>query len=271
MYNVPEMSRIATRFAQLRARNEKALVAFVTAGDPLPEGTADLVVALASAGADVIELGVPFSDPLADGPTIQASSQRSLDAGMTPPRVLQIVREIRHRSDVPLVVFGAWNPFLAYGAERFARDAVEAGADGTIITDLTPEEARDWKRICGEAGLDTIFLLAPTSTPARMALVAQMASGFIYCVSRTGVTGARQDVPQELASLVAQIREKAGELPICVGFGIAAPTQARQICQYADGIVVGSALVDLLHRERENPELLTVAADFIAGLKGATR
>ena len=271
MYNVPEMSRIDARFAQLRARNEKALVVFVTAGDPLPNGTADLVVALANAGADVIELGVPFSDPLADGPTIQASSQRSLDAGMTPPHVLQIVRQIRERSDVPLVIFGAWNPFLAYGAERFAYDAAQAGADGTIITDLTPEEARDWKRICGEAGLDTIFLLAPTSTPTRMALVARIASGFIYCVSRTGVTGARQDVPAELASLVATIREKADDLPICVGFGIAAPTQARQISRYADGIVVGSALVDLLHRERENPELLKVASDYVAGLKEATR
>jgi len=266
------MTRISDRFTALRDRNEKALVAFVTAGDPLPAGTADVVLALANAGADIIELGVPFSDPLADGPTIQASSQRSLDAGMTPPQVLDIVRDIRARGcQTPLVLMGAWNPFLSYGAERLAADAVAAGVDATIITDLTPEEARDWKRISAAAGLDTIFLLAPTSTPARMALVGEMASGFIYCVSRTGVTGARNDVPAELPPLIAAIREHAQDVPICVGFGIAGPDQVRAIAGYADGIVVGSALVDLLQRERDNPRLLEIAADFIASLKAATK
>jgi tryptophan synthase alpha chain len=265
------MSRIAACFAKLRERKEKALVAFVTAGDPLPEATADIVVALAVAGADIVELGVPFSDPLADGPTIQASTQRALDSGVTPPRVLDIVRQIRERSDVPLVLMGAWNPVISYGQERFAYDAVAAGADGTIITDLTPEEAHDWKRDSDTAGLDTIFLLAPTSTAARMTLVAGMASGFLYCVSRTGVTGARQDVPADLPPLIEAIRDRAGDLPICVGFGIADPVQAKAICAYADGIVVGSALVELLHRERENPRLLEIAGEFIAALKGATK
>ena len=265
------MSRIENCFAQLRTRGEKALVAFVSAGDPLPTGTADLVVALANAGADIVELGVPFSDPLADGPTIQASSQRALDSGMTPPRVLEIVREIRTRSDVPLILMGAWNPVIAYGMEQFAYDAVAAGADGTIVTDLSPDEARDWKRVSDAAGLDTIFLLAPTSTTARMSLVGQMASGFVYCVSRTGVTGARQDVPVNLPGLIDGIRERVGGLPICVGFGISDPESVRSISAYADGVVVGSALVDLLHRERENPRMLELAGAFITALKSATK
>ena len=265
------MSRIAGVFARLRERKERALVAFVSAGDPLPEGTADVVVALARAGADLVELGVPFSDPLADGPTIQASSHRSLTAGMTPPRVLEIVRQIRLRSDVPLILMGAWNPFLTYGAERFAYDAVQAGADGTIITDLSPEEAGEWKRVSDAAGLDTVFLLAPTSTATRMALVARMASGFVYCVARMGVTGARADVPAELGGLVESIRRQTGDLPVCVGFGISDPASARAICAYADGIVVGSALVDLLHRERDNPRLLDLAGAFISELKEATK
>lgn len=264
------MSRIAPTFAGLRARDEKALVAFVTAGDPLPEGTAEIVVALAEGGADIVELGIPFSDPLADGPTIQASYQRALEAGMTPPRILDVVRQVRRRSDVPIVLMGAWNPVLQYGTERFARDAVEAGADGTIMTDLTPEEAGEWKRVCDGAGLDTVFLLAPTSTPSRMALVGKMASGFVYCVSRTGVTGARAELPDDLPPLIEQIRART-QSPVCVGFGIARPEHVAAVCRCADGAVVGSALVDLLHRERENPRLLEMAGDFVATLKAATK
>ena len=266
------MSRIQSRFSTLKARNEKALVAFVTAGDPWPLRTADIVVALAEAGADIVELGVPFSDPLADGPTIQASSFRALTAGLTPPAVLDIVRQIRLRSDVPLVLMGAWNPIMAYGMERFATDAVAAGADATIVTDLTPEEAEDWKHVSDVAGLDTVFLLAPTSTPTRMALVGKLASGFLYCVSRTGITGASEGVPTHLKDLVEAIRGRIREdLPICVGFGISDPVQARTISGFADGIVVGSALVDLLHKERDNPRLLQIAADYISTLKDATR
>lgn len=265
------LSRIENVFTGLRARNEKALVAFVTAGDPLPERTAQVVVALAEAGADIIELGIPFSDPLADGPTIQASSQRALDAGMTPPGVLEIVRQVRQSSQVPLVLMGAWNPVLQYGLERFVTDAVKAGVDGTIMTDLTPEEAGSWKRVCDAGGLDTIFLLAPTSTTARMALVGKMASGFVYCVSRTGVTGARGDVPEDLPPLISAIQARAGGTPVCVGFGVSRPEHTAAICRYADGVVVGSALVDLLHRERENPQLLPLAQDYIGTLKAGTR
>jgi tryptophan synthase alpha chain len=263
--------RIARHFEQLREKGEKALVAFVTAGDPLPDGTAEVVAALAEAGADVVELGIPFSDPLADGPTIQASSQRALNTGMTPPKVLEIVRQVREKSDVPLVLMGAWNPILQYGVERFTQDAANVGVDGTIITDLTPEEAGAWKRVCDAAGLDTIFLLAPTSTTARMALVGKMASGFVYCVSRTGITGAREDVPADLPPLVEAIRARSDGTPVCVGFGISKPEQAAAICRFADGVVVGSRIVDLLHREREDPRLLDILKDFVAGLKSATR
>jgi tryptophan synthase alpha chain len=265
------MGRIAGRFAALRERGEKALVAFVTAGDPLPDGTAEIVLALAEAGADIVELGVPFSDPLADGPVIQAASQRALDTGMTPPKVLEIVRQVREKSDVPLVLMGAWNPILQYGMERFAEDAVAAGADGTIITDLTPEESGQWKRVCETAGLDTIFLLAPTSTTARMALVGKLASGFIYCVSRTGITGARDDVPADLPPLVDAIRARAEGLPVCVGFGVGKPEQAAAISRFADGVVVGSRIVDMLHQERDNPAMRETLKTFIAALKAATR
>lgn len=265
------MSRIEKQFEALRARNEKALVAFVTAGDPLPNGTADVICALADGGADVVELGIPFSDPLADGPTIQASSQRSLNSGMTPPRVLRTVEEIRRKSDVPLVLMGSWNPVLQYGPEKWARDAQSAGVDGHILTDLSPDVAGPWKRASDAAELDTIFLLAPTSTMARMALVGKMASGFVYCVSRTGVTGAKSDVPADLPPLIEQIRNRANGLPVCVGFGVSRPEHVRAICQFADGVVVGSALVDLLHQKREVDDLLDHARSFVSDLKAGTR
>ncbi|MBC8104281.1 MAG: tryptophan synthase subunit alpha [Cytophagales bacterium] len=267
------MSRIANRFAALQAKNEKALVAFVTAGDPHPERTAEAVAALMDGGADIVELGIPFSDPLADGPTIQASSHRALLSGMTPPKVLEVVRQVRAsgREAVPLVLMGAWNPVLQYGLERFAKDAVAAGADGAILTDLSPDEAGEWKRAADAAGFDTIFLLAPTSTAARMALVGKMASGFVYCVSRTGVTGAQSDVPDELPALIEAIRGRADGTPVCVGFGVGDPEQVAAISRYADGVVVGSVLVDLLHRERDNPRVLSLVQDFVASLKAATR
>ena len=247
------------------------MIAYVTAGDPWPDATADIVVALAEAGADIVEIGVPFSDPLADGPTIQASTQRSLDAGMTPPKVLDIVRQARARTDVPLVLMGAWNPAMQYGLEKFAADAVKAGADGTIMTDLTPEEAGTWKNASDAVSLDTIFMLAPTSTPARMALVGRMASGFIYCVARTGITGAQESVPADVPPLVAAIRQWANDKPLCVGFGIHTPAHVAAICAYADGVAIGSSIVSLLHKERENPKMLSVLTDYVQSLKAATR
>lgn len=262
------MSRLETRFAQLRASGEKALVCFVTAGDPFPDATADVVEALAQGGADAIEIGIPFSDPLADGPTIQASSLRALQHGMTPPKVLDAVREARRRGvDTPIVLMGSWNPTLQYGLDAFARDAAAAGVDATIMTDLSPEEAGEWKRVCDDAGLDTVFLLAPTSTPDRMDLVGRMASGFVYCVSRTGITGARDEVPADLPPMIDAIRGHVGDLPLCVGFGISRPEHVARVCSFADGAVVGSALVTLLHETRDCDE----ARAFVALLKEATR
>ena len=266
------MNRLDARFAELKSRGEGALVAFVTAGDPYPERTAEVICALAEAGADVIEIGVPFSDPLADGPTIQAASFRALQGGMTPPKVLDAIREARARGvTVPLVLMGAYNPVLQYGPEKFAQDAVAAGVDGAIVTDVIPEEADTWKPIADAAGLATIFLLAPTSTPERMEAVGKLAAGFVYCVSMTGITGTKEVVPSELPSLVAAIREHTASTPVCVGFGIKTPEQVKAICAFADGAVVGSSLVQLLDTNRDNPDALTLAKGYIAVLKAATR
>jgi tryptophan synthase alpha chain len=265
------MNRLDARFAELKSRGEGALVAFITAGDPFPSHTADVICALAEAGADVIELGVPFSDPLADGPTIQAASFRALQGGMTPPKVLDAVREARARGvSVPIVLMGAYNPVLQYGPTQFAQDAVAAGADGAIVTDVIPEEADTWKPIADAAGLATIFLLAPTSTTERMEAVGKLAAGFIYCVSMTGITGTKEVVPSELPGLVSAIREHARETPVCVGFGVKTPEQVKAICVFADGAVVGSSLVTLLHDNRENPDVLAVVKDYVASLKTAT-
>jgi tryptophan synthase alpha chain len=255
----------------LHERGEKALVCFVTAGDPSADLTVDTVKTLARAGVDAVEIGLPFSDPLADGPSIQASSQRALDRGMTTRKALEIVTRIRSDvRDVPLILMTYYNPIRCYGLESYAADAKSAGADAHIVTDLTPEEAGDWKRFSNANDLDTIFLLAPTSTTARVDVVTKISSGFVYCVSRTGVTGARQDVPTELTDVVDRIKSRTTE-PVCVGFGISSPDHIRKICAFADGVVVGSSLVDLLHRERENPALQQLVYEYVSSLKAATR
>lgn len=227
-------------------------MAFLTAGDPSVEDTPKFIVALAEAGADVIELGIPYSDPLADGPSIQASSQRALERGVTPPRVLDMVREARHHTDVPIVVMTSYNLVLRYDLEKFARVAADVGVDGAILTDLPPEEAAPWKREADAHGLATIFLVAPTSTPERIRLIAQSTTGFVYCVSRTGVTGARQELPPELKDTLAQIRQNTDK-PLCVGFGISTPAHVAQVVGIADGAVIGSALVDFLHQNADSP------------------
>jgi tryptophan synthase alpha chain len=265
------VSRLSERFAALKARGEKALVCFVTAGDPSAEKTVEVVTALAEAGVDAVEVGFPFSDPLADGPSIQASSQRSLDGGMTVAKALECLGAIRKNApELPLVVMTYYNPILRYGLERYAADAKAAGADAHIVTDLTPEEAGEWKRISAANGLDTVFLLAPTSTLERIAVVAQLSSGFIYCVSRTGVTGAREDIPAELTEVVGTIKAQT-ETPVCVGFGISKPEHVQRIAAFADGVVVGSALVDLIHRHRDDANLSEAVRSYTSALKAATR
>ena len=265
------LSRLSERFDTLKQKGEKALICFVTAGDPSAEATADIVAALADAGADAVEIGLPYSDPLADGPSIQAASQRSLDGGMSVLKALEIVRQIRRKTpDLPLILMTYYNPILRYGLERYARDAREAGADAHIVTDLTPEESDDWRRISQANGLDTIFLLAPTSTADRIEIVARIASGFVYCVSRTGVTGARQDVPAELAVMINQIKAKT-ETPVCIGFGISQPEHVQKIAAISDGAIVGSSLVDLIHKNRADARLLDAVREYVHALKQATK
>ena len=264
------MSRISEKFAELRAKGEGALVCFINSGDPDLATTESLVLALEDAGADIIELGIPFSDPLMDGPTIQASSQRALQRGTSPPLILEAVASVRQRSGIPIVLMTCANPVYHYGTALFAQDAAKAGVDGVIVTDLPPEEADEWKADAESAELDTIFLLAPTSTDSRIERVAAMSSGFIYCVSRAGVTGAQADVPEEIAQLLTKIRSVT-DTATAVGFGISKPEHVRRVCAIADGAVVGSAIVSLINEKAGSPDLLGSVKAFVSELKGATR
>ena len=265
------MSRLANCFEKLRERGEKALICFVTAGDPSAELTVEVVKTLARAGVDAVEIGLPFSDPLADGPSIQASSQRSLDKGMTTRKALELVSQIRASvPDLPLILMTYYNPIRRFGLSEYAAAAAAAGADAHIVTDLTPEEAAEWKSASEANGLDTVFLVAPTSTDVRMQIVANISTGFVYCVSRTGVTGAKQDVPAELTGVVERIKSRT-QVPVCVGFGISTPEHVKKISAFSDGVVVGSSLVDLLHREHDNPALQQIVFDYITTLKDATK
>jgi tryptophan synthase alpha chain len=263
-------SRLDTAFAALRARRERALVAYFTAGDPSLAMTGRLVVEAARRGADVIELGIPFSDPLADGPVIQRATQRALAAGVTLPRVLELVREMRGEVSVPLVFLTYYNPILAFGLKAFCRTAAEAGIDGVIVADLPPEEAEPLHAEAAPAGLDVIHLVAPTSTPERMRRIARASEGFIYMVSLTGVTGERAALAPELARQLRALRAITTK-PVCVGFGIGTPEQAGEVGRVADGAVVGSAIVRLVEKHGGSPDLLPRVGDFIAALKSPLR
>lgn len=265
------MGRISDRFAKLAASDKRALVTFVTAGDPSLEALPAVLDTLADAGADLIELGIPFSDPIADGPSIQASSQRALDGGTTPARALARLKDwTSTRGDrPPIVLMGYYNPVLRAGVGEFARSAREAGADGVIVTDLIPEEASEWREAAAAEGLDSVFLAAPTSTDARLDLIAQASEGFVYAVSRTGVTGAEREVPLQVRALVERLRARTPK-PICVGFGISALEHVAMVCGVADGAVVGSAIVDRLHATGATPEGLRSLGEFVASLAQAT-
>jgi tryptophan synthase alpha chain len=244
-------TRIQTLFS---APGRKALIAYITAGDPSPDRTPSLVAALERGGVDLIELGVPFSDPIADGPVIQRGSDRALKAGMTVPKVLEIARKIRDRSQIPLLLFTYMNPVLRYGLEALARDAKSIGIDGCLLTDLSVEEAAPYVAAMRGAGLDTVFLAAPTSTPERLKLVAAYSTGFVYLVSRTGVTGERAGLSDQLAPLVSAMREWT-RLPLAAGFGISTADQAAAVARIADGVVVGSAFVRMIEEGRNDPAL----------------
>jgi tryptophan synthase alpha chain len=263
-------SRLDATFAALRARRERALVAYFTAGDPSLALTRKLVVEAARRGADVIELGIPFSDPLADGPVVQRATQRALAAGVTLPRVLELVREMRGEVSAPLVFLTYYNPILAFGLKAFCRTSVEAGIDGVIVADLPPEESGPLRSEAMAAGLDLIHLVAPTSTPERMRKIARASEGFVYMVSLTGVTGERTTLAPELTQQLRAFRAITTK-PVCVGFGIGTPEQAALVGQLADGVIVGSAIVRLVEQHASSPELLGRVGDFIAGLKAPLR
>ena len=260
------MSRIAEKFKELGAKREKALITFITAGDPDLTATEECILEMEGGGADIIELGVPFSDPMADGPTIQKSSERALAAGTTLPKILAMVKSVRRHSRIPIVLMGYFNPVFLYGARKFAADAAAAGVDGVQLVDLPPEEAGEFKDAASSAGLDLISLLTPTSDEKRIEKVAGLGSGFIYYVSVTGVTGVRQSVADSMFEKVEGIR-KLIPLPVAVGFGISDPAQAGSVARVADGVVVGSAIVKLFEKF-QGKELKEHLRTFVSELKG---
>jgi len=259
--------RISAMFEGLKGKRP-ALIAYLTAGDPSPVRTPALVAALERGGVDLIELGVPFSDPVADGPVIQAASERALQAGTTLGKVLEIAEEIRRHSQIPLLLFSYLNPVMKYGVAALARDAVNAGADGVLLTDLTVEEAGKTARVMREAGLDTVFLASPTSSPRRMEMVAKHSSGFVYLVSRMGVTGERQALSDSLAPLISGMR-KVTTLPLAAGFGISTPEQAAQVGRLADGVVLGSAIVRIVEQNQNSEDLEKKLESFARSLSAA--
>jgi tryptophan synthase alpha chain len=260
------MGRIGDRFRTLAARGEVALIPYLTAGDPDLDMTRAIVRAAEAGGADLIEIGVPFSDPMADGPTLQRAFARSLEKGTSLPRILELVADIRKHSDIPIVLFGYYNPFFRYGPERFAADARSAGTDGVLCVDLPPEEAAELKCFTDREDLDLIFLLSPTSGPQRIRKVTKVARGFVYAVAVTGVTGARAQLPEAVPSLVSRVKAVTS-LPVAVGFGISAPQQAAWVASFADAVVVGSALADIIERHPDPGTLPERVESFVAGLK----
>ena len=263
------MTRLETTFTALRLKNERAFVPFVTLGDPDLQTTEKIALAYLEAGADVLEIGIPFTDPLADGPTIQRASERALAAKTTMEDAFSLIAALRKQTEAPLVPMTYINPVFQIGYDAFAARCREAGADGVIISDLPPEEGVEWVAAGKKQGVDTIFLLAPTSDDARVRAVTEAASGFIYAVARLGVTGAKSDVPPEIGGLIERIR-RFSATPVCAGFGFSSPEQIRKTCQSTgvDGIVVASALIDRLEKSDFD---VGAAASFARELKAATR
>ena len=255
-----------SRYAAMFARERGVFGAFVMLGDPDLATSAALLDELVAGGADMLEVGIPFSDPIADGPVIQAGSERALKAGTTMIKVLEIACEIRKRSQIPLLLFTYLNPALHYGLEKLGRDAKAAGIDGCLLTDLSVEEAAPYVKVMREAGLDTVFLAAPTSTPERLKLVAEYSTGFVYLVSRTGVTGERASLSDSLAPLILSMRTVTS-LPLAAGFGIATPEQAGAVAKMADGVVVGSALVRLIGNNASDQQVEEFARALRKGME----
>ena len=262
------MGRIEAAFSRLKREGTKGFIPFITAGDPDLDTTAELLVELANSGATIIELGVPFSDPMADGPVIQRASERALKHGFGLKEIFETTAKARARIETPLVLFSYFNPLLQYGIDKLARDARQAGIDGILVTDLTPEESEQFAAALKLNDLDMIFLIAPTSTDARLRLIAEHASGFVYAVSRAGVTGARQNISREAELLVARVR-RFSSLPVAVGFGISSAEQVEQTLRYADAAVVGSAIVAQIEKLSGGDNLVTETGRFVRSLISA--
>jgi tryptophan synthase alpha chain len=260
------MGRIGEKFEALRAKKEKALVVYLTAGDPSLDVTKEIIFGLEKAGVDILEIGVPFSDPTADGPVIQAASQRALKAGTTLEGVLKLVSDIRNVSHIPILLFGYFNPIFAYGVERFAHAAQKAGVDGILVVDLPPEEAGELRMHTDAASLDFIALVAPTTGRDRLKTILLNATGFIYYISITGVTGTAVPKIEDIQREVGKIR-KLTKMPIAVGFGISSATQAKNIAAFADGVVIGSAVVKMIHENRNKGNLAGIIADYAKDIK----
>ena len=264
------MNRIEQAFERLEAEGKRGLIAYLTAGDPSPDRTAELIVALERGGTDILELGVPFSDPMADGPVIQKASERALRAGTTLRRVLDIVRETRKQSQIPIVIFSYLNPVLRYGFERFADDASAAGADGALLTDLSIEAAEPYLEEMRKRGLATVFLGSQTSTDERLQRLAEASTGFLYLVSTAGVTGMRESVSSAAVPLLERAR-KLTAIPLAVGFGLSKREHMEAVAPYADAAVVGSAFMRLIEENRQAPDLAEKLRDFAADLKAGLR
>jgi tryptophan synthase alpha chain len=262
------VTRIDKRFAQLRAEQRKAFIPYITAGDPKLDVTLELVLSLERAGADIIELGLPFSDPIADGPVIQRASERALRNGVNLPAVLKLAETIRLKSEIPLVLFSYCNPLFSYGLDKLARDAAKAGFDGVLATDMTVEESQAFIRAMTEAGLNTVLLVAPTSSPERMKKIAETSSGFLYAVSRTGVTGEQQELAPDLKAFLQTLRSYT-KSPVAVGFGISRPEHVRAVWQEADAAIVGSSIVKEIEQHIGKPDLVQRVSAFASWLKGS--
>ena len=266
---MPE-NRLDATFARLRSEGKAAFVAYLAAGDPTLDATLDLVLGLEAAGADVVELGLPFSDPLADGIVNQLAAQRALDSGTTTTGVIALVRRIRERSQIPIVLFTYLNPVYTYGFESFHADAAAAGADGVLLLDLPPDEAAANAELTGTHGLRQIRLVAPTTPPERMRAIGSGGEGFVYYVSREGVTGEQSSLAANIAENVALIKGGSG-VPVCVGFGISSPDQAAEVARASDGVVVGSAIVKTIAAHGASPDLAARVTAFVKPLVAATK
>jgi len=264
------MNRIERRFAQLKSRNESALVGFVTAGDPDPARSFEIVQAMCRAGMDILELGVPFSDPTADGPVIQRSSSRALKSGTKMGPILQMTERLRKNTDIPIILFSYYNPILAYGAGRFYAEAVDAGADGALVVDLPPEESAELTAGWDFSRFALIRLIAPTTPPQRMRAIAEGAAGFLYMVSKTGVTGSAGLDAAAVERHVAMLRQTT-DLPVCVGFGVSTADDVAALSRTADGVVIGSAFERLIEENLDRPDLPALVAERTRAYKAATR